>query len=59
MTRIKTASELADEWRAEMLEFDDALIQHLVDNLGLVPDVALVVGTGMAVSWCNMGQQIG
>ena len=50
-----TASELAKEWREERLEFDDALLRHLVENLGLVPDPPLVVGIGMAISWVNMG----
>ena len=51
-----TASELAKEWREERLEFDDALLRHLVENLGLVMiGPPLVVGIGMAISWVNMG----
>lgn len=55
MATRQTASELAREWREERLELNDALIQHLEGNLGLVPDPALVLGIGMAISWANMG----
>lgn len=55
MPTRQTASELAREWREERLELNDALIQHLEGNLGLVPDPALVLGIGMAISWANMG----
>ena len=50
-----TASELAKEWREERLQFDDAILCHLVENLGLRPEEALVVGIGMAISYVNMG----
>ena len=55
MATRQTASEFAREWREERLEFNDAIACHLDDNLGLMPDPALVVGIGMAVSWANMG----
>ncbi len=55
MAKRKTAAELAEAWRAERMEFNDALIDHLVDNLGLMPDAGFVIAIGMAVSWCNMG----
>ncbi len=55
MAERRSAVELARDWREERLEFNDALLQHLEGNLGLVPDLALVVGIGMAVSWANMG----
>jgi len=56
MAKRRSASELAQEWRKEAMEFDAALIQHLVDNLGLMPDLPLVMGIGMALSWINMRQ---
>jgi hypothetical protein len=55
MAKQRSASELARAWQEEKLEFNDALLQHLEGNLGLVPDPALVVGIGMAISWANMG----
>jgi hypothetical protein len=55
MENLNTASTLAKAWREETLEFNDALACHLDDNLGLMPDPALILGIGMAVSWANMG----
>src|SRR5438874_2482473 len=34
-----TASELAKEWREERLEFDDAILRNLGENLGLALDL--------------------
>lgn len=56
MAERRSAVELAREWRKETMEFDDALIQHLEGNLGLVPDPALVLGISLAVSYLNMSQ---
>jgi hypothetical protein len=56
MKKRKTANELAEAWRQEKLDFTDALIQHLIGNLGLVPDLALILGIQMAVSYVNSGQ---
>lgn len=54
MAKSRSAAQLARDWRKEQLDFNEAVIQHLAGNLGLVPDPALVVGIGMAVSWANM-----
>jgi hypothetical protein len=56
VTRRKTATDLARAWRAEKLEFNDALIEHLIGNLGMEPDLNMILGIGMAVSYVNMGQ---
>ena len=52
--RKKTVTELADEWKNGDLDFHEALICHLVDNLGMKPDETLVLNLGMAISYCNM-----
>ena len=54
--RRKTATDLASAWRGEKLEFNDAIIEHLLTNLAMEPDLSLILGIGMAVSYVNMGQ---
>ena len=56
MGRRKTATDLASAWRGEKLEFNDAIIEHLLTNLAMEPDLSLILGIGMAVSYVNMGQ---
>ena len=53
---MATASELADEWREERLEFNDALVQHIEENLGLVPDLGIVMVLTLAIGFANLGQ---
>lgn len=54
--RKRTATELARAWREEKVDFHEALICHLVDNLGLRPDEAFILDVSMAISYVNMGQ---
>ena len=51
------AEELAQAVHDEEMSFEDALIYHLLNNLGIsIEDVALFMGLSLAIGWANMGQ---
>lgn len=52
-----TVEELAQAVRDEQMSFEDALLYHLLNNLGIaIEDVALFMGLMLAIGWANLGQ---
>ena len=49
--------ELAKAVRDEEISFEDALLNHLVYNLGIpIEDVALFMGLTLAIGWAQLGR---
>jgi len=55
-----TPEQLAQAIRAEEISFEDGLICHMLNNLGIaIEDVAFFMALTLAISWANMGQMDG
>lgn len=49
--------ELAQAVRDEQMSYQDAILHHLICNLGIaVEDVALFMGLTLAIGWAQMGR---
>lgn len=52
-----TPGQLAQAIKNEEISFEDALLYHLLNNLGIsVEDTGLFMGLLLAVGWANMGR---
>jgi hypothetical protein len=52
-----TAEQLAQAVQDEEISFEDALLYHLLNNLGVgIEDPALFLALTLAIGWANMGR---
>jgi hypothetical protein len=52
-----TVKELAQAVRDEQMSFEDALFNHLLNNLCIsIEDVALFMGLTLAIGWAQLGR---
>lgn len=52
-----TPKELAQAVRGEKMSFEDALLYHLLNNLGIaIEDVGLFMSLTLAIGWAQMGR---
>lgn len=52
-----TVKELAQAVRDEQISFEDALLYHLLNNIGIaIEDVALFMGLTLAIGWAQLGR---
>ena len=52
-----TPAQLAEAVRDEEMSFEDALIYHLLNNLGIaIEDVSLFFALSFAIGWANIKQ---
>ena len=52
-----TPEQLAKAVYDEEISFEDALIYHMLNNLGIaVEDVGLFIALSVAIGWANLGE---